>query len=55
MVFKSEKGHDVVYKCEDCGFSYEKSDDAQECEAWCKKHGNCNMDITARSVERRAK
>lgn len=42
MVINDEK----VYQCEECGFEYEEKEWAEKCEAWCKKHHSCNIEIT---------
>ena len=34
------------YVCEECKFKYKDKDIAQKCENWCKKHKNCNLEIT---------
>ncbi len=48
-----------LYQCEECGFKY--ADDstslitgkewAEKCEAWCKEHQSCNIEITAHSTD----
>jgi uncharacterized paraquat-inducible protein A len=38
------------YKCEECNMLYTTSDMAKKCEAWCKKHGTCNVEITKHAV-----
>ena len=36
----------VLYQCEECGFRYLSRDWAEKCEAWCKEHHSCNLEIT---------
>ncbi|MEK7519590.1 MAG: hypothetical protein AAB565_02315 [Patescibacteria group bacterium] len=35
------------YQCPECSFRYEDKEWAKKCEAWCKKHKNCNLDIVS--------
>lgn len=39
-----------VYVCEECGFAYEEKELAKKCEAWCREHKSCNIEITKNSV-----
>lgn len=38
-----------------CGFHYRNEKTAKECEAWCRKHKSCNIEITARALENEKK
>ncbi len=48
-----------LYQCEECGFHYEDNStllitgkkQAEKCEAWCKEHKSCNIEITASAIE----
>ena len=51
MVKIAEKGDKKVYQCQGCGFHYADEVLAQKCEAWCKEHKSCNLEITAHAVE----
>lgn len=42
-----------VYICPECGLSYEDQELAKKCEAWCKEHNSCNLEITKYSVNKR--
>lgn len=35
------------YQCPACGFRYREKEWADKCEAWCKTHQSCNLEITA--------
>lgn len=35
-----------LWFCEECGLSYREKGWAEKCEAWCKKHKSCNLEIT---------
>ena len=37
----------TFYQCEECGFQYADKEWAEKCEAWCKEHSSCNIEITA--------
>lgn len=38
------------YQCGECGMRYAEKEWAEKCEAWCKEHGNCNLEITSHAV-----
>ena len=48
-----------LYQCEECSFHYEDSSTslttgrewAEKCEAWCREHKSCNIEITAHAEE----
>lgn len=40
-----------LYQCEACGFHYAEKESAEKCEAWCKEHRSCNLEITAQAQE----
>ncbi len=42
----------VLYRCPECGLHYEDEQIAKQCEAYCKEHQGCSMEITKLSVER---
>jgi len=37
----------ALYQCEICGYQYEDKEWAEKCEAWCKEHHSCNLEIIA--------
>lgn len=39
-----------MYQCEECGFQYAEKEWAEKCEAWCKEHQSCNIEITAHAI-----
>ena len=39
-----------LYQCEECGFRYESKEWAEKCEAWCREHHSCNIEITAHAI-----
>lgn len=38
------------YQCGECGMQYAEKEWAEKCEAWCKEHGSCNLEITSHAV-----
>jgi|SRR3989338_2828781 len=45
------KNNKSLYQCQECGFHYKDKEMAEKCEAWCKKHKTCNVEITKQSEE----
>ena len=40
----------ILYQCEECGFQYLNREWAEKCEAWCKKHNSCHLDIIKHAI-----
>lgn len=40
-----------LYQCEECGLKYENKETAEKCQAWCKEHKSCNLDIIKYAVK----
>lgn len=38
--------HHKFYPCGLCGLKYREKEWAEKCEAWCKEHQSCNIEIT---------
>lgn len=51
MTKTSTQNNKEVYQCEVCGFHYESKELAEKCEAWCKEHNSCNLEITGNAEE----
>ncbi len=51
MVKVVQKENKELYQCEECGFHYEDRAWAEKCEAWCREHKSCNIEITAYAEE----
>lgn len=34
-----------LFQCPECGLRYAEKEIAEKCEAWCKEHHSCNLDI----------
>lgn len=37
-------------KCPECGFNYKEKEWADKCEAWCREHKTCNLEIINHAV-----
>lgn len=51
MVRQVKEENKETYQCEECDFHYEEKAQAEKCEAWCKEHHSCNLEITAHALE----
>jgi len=40
-----------LYQCPICKFWYKEKEWAKKCEAWCKKHKSCNLEITKHAIK----
>lgn len=38
------------YRCPECGLAYRDSELAARCEAWCREHHSCNIEIIRQAV-----
>lgn len=45
------EGNQVLYQCEECEFFYLDKDWSEKCEAWCKEHHTCNIEITKHAIQ----
>jgi rubredoxin len=50
-LFFQQKKKTSLYKCPECGFLYEEKKWAEKCEAWCKEHKSCNIEIAKHAVK----
>lgn len=55
MVTLVKKEIEKLYQCEECGLHYEDREWAEKCEAWCREHHSCSLEITSRAQENLAK
>ncbi len=46
MVTQKENG----WQCGICGYSYGEKEWALKCEAWCREHHSCNLEIIAHGI-----
>lgn len=45
------KNKQTYYQCSECGFNYKEKEWAEKCEAWCKEHKSCNLEIIEHAVK----
>lgn len=45
-----QKNNEALYECPECGMNYREKEWADKCEAWCREHRSCNLDITSHAV-----
>ncbi|MBI4147581.1 hypothetical protein HY494_02930 [Candidatus Woesearchaeota archaeon] len=50
MVKKQQYKGKTLYRCEACNFLYNQEELALECEAHCRKHKSCSLEITEKAV-----
>lgn len=50
MAREIEKNGKLYFQCEECKFLYSDREWAEKCEAWCKEHDSCNVEITGHAV-----
>ncbi|MDP3956267.1 MAG: hypothetical protein Q8Q18_03435 [bacterium] len=45
------KNNKQYYQCEECALLYRSKDFAEKCQAWCKEHKSCNLDIVKYAIK----
>lgn len=55
MVRELSENGEHFYVCEECGLKYRDRETAGRCEAWCREHGSCNLEIIKYAVDLRDK
>jgi len=50
MVKKNKKEKKILFQCEECKLFYENKKLAEKCDAYCKEHHACNIELIANSV-----
>ena len=51
MAEEIKKGNKIYYGCEECGFAYKSKELADKCEAYCKKHKSCSLEVTKHAIQ----
>ena len=51
MVNETNLEGEIVFKCMKCGWLYRDEKMARKCEAWCKKHKSCNLEIAKHAIK----
>jgi len=44
------KKEQTTFVCPECGLHYTEREWAEKCEAWCKEHKSCNLDIIKHAI-----
>ena len=47
----NQKHDNEIHQCSECGLHYADKAQAEKCEAWCKEHHSCNLEITRHALE----
>lgn len=51
IIKEEESNNKDLYQCKECGFHYKNKHTVEKCEAWCKEHKTCNVEITKEAEE----
>lgn len=51
MVQKIVKEDKECYKCEECDLFYVDKEIAEKCQAWCREHKSCNLEIIKHAIK----
>jgi hypothetical protein len=51
MVREIKNDGELLYECEECHFTYRDKEWAEKCQAWCKEHQSCNLEIIQHAVQ----
>src|SRR3989344_5618361 len=46
-----EQAKDTAYQCGECSFWYKDKETSEKCQAWCKEHKSCNLEIIKHSIK----
>lgn len=49
--FLPKQSDDVIYRCSECGLGYKEKEIAEKCQAWCKEHKSCNLDLIEYAIK----
>jgi hypothetical protein len=55
MVKEIEKNEKHFFQCEECQFLFKEKEWAEKCEAWCKEHHTCNLEVMPHAVNEEGK
>ena len=47
---RSHPARPEIFVCEECGLGYADRGTAEACEAYCRSHQSCSIEITAKAV-----
>jgi len=49
--FMPTQNSNIIYRCSECGLGYKEKEIAEKCQAWCKEHKSCNLDIIKYAIK----
>ncbi len=52
MTKAKEQKSAKTYQCGECGLSYKDKEISEKCQAWCKEHKSCNLEIIKHSIKK---
>ena len=47
----NQRAGEERYPCKECGLHYEEKKWAEQCEAWCREHKSCNLEIISHAIQ----
>lgn len=51
MVKRQQYKGKSLFRCEECNLLYNQGELALQCQAYCKKHKSCSLEITKKAVQ----
>ncbi|MBI3305430.1 hypothetical protein HYZ80_03870 [Candidatus Parcubacteria bacterium] len=51
MVDERVQNGEVRYRCPVCGLEYREREWAEKCEAWCREHPSCNVEVIQHAIK----
>lgn len=45
-------GKENVFQCEECKLLYTEKEIAEKCQAWCREHKSCNLEIISHAIKK---
>jgi hypothetical protein len=51
MVKQTKSRGKAHFQCEECNLVYKEKETAEKCEAYCRKHSSCNLEIIKKAIK----
>ena len=51
MVEEVQTNETTLFQCEECKLTYRDRETAEKCQAWCREHNSCNLEIIKDAVQ----
>ncbi len=45
------QSNNAIYRCSECSLGYKEKKIAEKCQAWCKEHKSCNLDLIKYAIK----